>query len=49
MIKSSPNKIIADGTNWHFFNELKREARLCQCAAGGPASEFHTRARLSNR
>jgi NitT/TauT family transport system substrate-binding protein len=27
MIKSSPNKIIADGTNWRFFNELKRELK----------------------
>src|SRR5262249_13759997 len=27
MIKSSPNKIIADGTDWRFWNELKRELR----------------------
>jgi NitT/TauT family transport system substrate-binding protein len=27
MIKSSPNKIIADGTNWRFLNELKRELK----------------------
>jgi len=27
MIKSSPNKIIADGTDWRFFNELKRELK----------------------
>jgi NitT/TauT family transport system substrate-binding protein len=27
MIKSNPNKIIADGTNWRFFNELKRELK----------------------
>jgi len=27
MIKSSPQKIIADGTDWHFFNELKRELK----------------------
>jgi NitT/TauT family transport system substrate-binding protein len=26
-IKSSPQKIIADGTNWHFLNELKRELK----------------------
>jgi NitT/TauT family transport system substrate-binding protein len=25
MIKSSPQKIIAQGTDWRFFNELKRE------------------------
>jgi NitT/TauT family transport system substrate-binding protein len=25
LIKSTPNKIIANGTNWSFFNELKRE------------------------
>jgi NitT/TauT family transport system substrate-binding protein len=27
MIKSSPNAILADGTDWHFLNELKRELR----------------------
>lgn len=27
MIKSAPNKIIADGTDWRFFNELKRELK----------------------
>jgi NitT/TauT family transport system substrate-binding protein len=27
MVKSSPNKIIADGTDWRFFNELKRELK----------------------
>jgi NitT/TauT family transport system substrate-binding protein len=27
MIKSSPQKIIADGTDWRFFNELKRELK----------------------
>jgi NitT/TauT family transport system substrate-binding protein len=27
MIKSSPQKIIADSTNWQFFNELKRELK----------------------
>jgi len=27
MIKSSPNKILADGTDWRFFNELKRELK----------------------
>jgi NitT/TauT family transport system substrate-binding protein len=27
MIKSIPNKIIADGTDWRFFNELKRELK----------------------
>ena len=27
MIKSSPSKILADGTNWRFFNELKRELK----------------------
>ena len=26
-IKSSPQKIIADGTNWSFLNELKRELK----------------------
>jgi NitT/TauT family transport system substrate-binding protein len=27
MIKSSPNKILADGTDWRFFNQLKRELK----------------------
>ena len=27
MIKSSPNQIIAEGTNWRFLNELKRELK----------------------
>jgi NitT/TauT family transport system substrate-binding protein len=27
-IKSSPQKIIADGTNWRFLNELKQELRV---------------------
>src|SRR3984893_3294921 len=27
MIKSSPQKVIAEGTDWRFFNELKRELK----------------------
>jgi NitT/TauT family transport system substrate-binding protein len=27
LIKSSPNKIIADGTDWRFLDELKRELK----------------------
>src|SRR5262249_2784807 len=27
MIKSNPQKIVADGTDWRFFNELKRELK----------------------
>src|SRR6516165_11974317 len=27
MIKSLPNKLIAEGTDWRFFNELKRELK----------------------
>ncbi len=27
LIKSSPNKIVADGTNWRFLKELKRELK----------------------
>jgi len=27
MIKSLPNKLIADGTDWRFLNELKRELK----------------------
>ena len=26
-IKSSPQKIITDGTDWHFLDELKRELK----------------------
>jgi NitT/TauT family transport system substrate-binding protein len=28
MIKSAPNKIIAQGTDWRFYNELKRELKI---------------------
>ena len=28
MIKSSPNKILADGADWRFWNELKRELKV---------------------
>jgi NitT/TauT family transport system substrate-binding protein len=27
MIKSSPNALIANGTDWRFLNELKRELK----------------------
>jgi NitT/TauT family transport system substrate-binding protein len=27
MLKSSPQKIIAQGTNWRFFNELRKELK----------------------
>jgi NitT/TauT family transport system substrate-binding protein len=27
MIKSSPNKLIAEATDWRFLNELKRELK----------------------
>lgn len=27
MIKSSPQKIIAQGTDWRFFSELKKELK----------------------
>ena len=27
LIKASPQKIIADGTDWRFLNELKRELK----------------------
>jgi NitT/TauT family transport system substrate-binding protein len=27
IVKSSPQKIIADGTNWRFLNELKKELK----------------------
>jgi NitT/TauT family transport system substrate-binding protein len=28
MIKNSPNKLIAQGVDWRFFNELKRELKV---------------------
>ena len=27
IIKSSPQKILAEGTDWRFFNELKKELK----------------------
>jgi NitT/TauT family transport system substrate-binding protein len=27
LIRATPNKILADGTDWRFFNELKRELK----------------------
>lgn len=27
MIKTSPNKLIAQGTDWRFLNELKKELK----------------------
>jgi NitT/TauT family transport system substrate-binding protein len=27
MIKSTPQKIIADGTDWRFLDEIKRELK----------------------
>jgi NitT/TauT family transport system substrate-binding protein len=27
-IRATPNKILADGTDWRFFNELKRELKI---------------------
>ena len=27
LIKSTPNRIIADGTDWRFFDQLKRELK----------------------
>jgi NitT/TauT family transport system substrate-binding protein len=27
MLKSTPQKLIAQGTDWRFFNELKRELK----------------------
>jgi NitT/TauT family transport system substrate-binding protein len=27
LIKSSPNKLIAEGSDWRFLNELKRELK----------------------
>jgi NitT/TauT family transport system substrate-binding protein len=27
MIKTAPNKLVAQGTDWRFLNELKRELK----------------------
>ena len=27
IVKSSPQRLIANGTNWRFLNELKRELK----------------------
>jgi NitT/TauT family transport system substrate-binding protein len=27
LIKSSPQKVLADGTDWRFLNDLKRELK----------------------
>ncbi len=27
MIEASPNKILAEGTDWRFLNEIKRELK----------------------
>ena len=38
MIKSTPSKIISQGTDWRFFNELKRELKGLtrrNCPRGG--------------
>ena len=29
MVRSSPQKLIAQGTHWRFLNELKRELKGC--------------------
>jgi len=28
MIKSTPQRIIAQGTNWRFLNEIKKELKV---------------------
>jgi NitT/TauT family transport system substrate-binding protein len=28
MIKTNPNKLIAQGTDWRFLNELKKELKV---------------------
>jgi NitT/TauT family transport system substrate-binding protein len=28
MIKSSPNKIIGEGTDWRFLDEIRRELKV---------------------
>jgi NitT/TauT family transport system substrate-binding protein len=27
LVRATPNRVLADGTDWHFFNELKRELK----------------------
>jgi hypothetical protein len=35
LIKSNPKKIIAEKTDWRFFNELKRELKARTKERGG--------------
>ena len=37
VIKNSPSKLIAQGVNWRFINELKREAERIGPAFTSPA------------
>jgi NitT/TauT family transport system substrate-binding protein len=41
-IRAPPSKILTDGTDWRFFNELKRELQAGGCDGASPPtiSEF---------
>ncbi len=41
LIKSSPRKIVAQGTDWRFLNELKRELKSRGAIPGGLHHEHH--------
>lgn len=41
MIKSSPQKLIAEGTNWRFLNEIKRELKSRGAVPGGIHHAHH--------
>lgn len=41
MIKSSPQKVIAQGTDWRFLNEIKRELRSKGAVPRGSLHEHH--------
>jgi hypothetical protein len=51
MIKSAPNKIITDGTDWRFLSELKQEpkGRLAQFRNCADAACPHRRGDRVNR
>jgi hypothetical protein len=38
LIKSTPQQIIADGTDWRFLDELKRELKVIQNSHAGPTA-----------
>ena len=39
MIKPSPNAVLAEGTDWRFLNQIKRELRAVSQAGGARAGK----------